>query len=368
MSNRSIVIDSGSGSTRVGYAGDENVVCEIPSVVGYSKFAGVFDGPDYFIGNDALNKSDQLTLKLPIDRGLITNWDAMEKMWSYIYDKELKVESKNQSVLLTDSPLNLKANRSKMAQIMFEKFNVPSLTIANSALLALQSCDINTGVIVDCGDSITNVVPIYEGNTLRTNTISLKLGGRDITDFLGRMLKENSLITPQEKSHTIKDIKEKVSYIAYDFNDELKNAQNLQTQDKIYTLPDGRDIKVGTERFSCTESLFDPSYLDFDFNGIHKAVFNSIAKCDIDIRGGLYENVYLVGGTTLFKGFEYRLYKEIIALNQKLKIKFTSLPDRRLSTWKGASKMAASQSTQWITKQEYEEQGPSIIATKTQNT
>ena len=71
---------------------------------------------------------------------------------------------------------------------------------------------------------------------------------------------------------------------------------------------------VGTERFRCPEVLFQPSLIGEESQGIHETAFNSIMKCDVDIRKDLYANMVLSGGSTMFPHIVDRMYKEIAAL------------------------------------------------------
>lgn len=101
--------------------------------------------------------------------------------------------------------------------------------------------------------------------------------------------------------------------------------------------------------------------------GIHETTFNSIMKCDVDIRKDLYANTVLSGGTTMYPGIADRMQKEITALAPStMKIKIIAPPERKYSVWIGGSILASLSTFQqmWISKQEYDESGPSIIHCK----
>merc|ERR1712167_196492 len=109
-------------------------------------------------------------------------------------------------------------------------------------------------------------------------------------------------------------MKEKLCYVALDFDSEMKGARESSDKEKTYELPDGNIVIVGSERFRCPEALFEPSLIGKESSGIHDATFQSITKCDIDIRRDLYANVVLSGGSTMFQGIGERMTKELTAL------------------------------------------------------
>ncbi|CAF4427225.1 unnamed protein product, partial [Rotaria magnacalcarata] len=152
--------------------------------------------------------------------------------------------------------------------------------------------------------------------------------------------------------------------VALDFQDELSEASHSKDIEKNYELPDGQKIKIGNERFRCPEALFTPSIIGQQESGIANMVYDTIMKCDIDLRGRLYRRIVLSGGTTSTTGLENRLKKEIRKLvSPETKIRIISASEQDIAVWLGGSILSSLSTFQkmWTTKQEYNDFGPSIM-------
>lgn len=301
-----IVIDNGSGMCKAGFSFNESPTAVFSSVMGRPrKIIGVKVMPGItsrsnFIGEEAQTNRGLLDLRYPIESGIVTNWDDMVDIWEYTFYNQLRAAPEEHPVLLTEAPLNPKANREKMAEIMFERFGTPAFYVAIQAVLSLYGSGRTTGLVFDSGDGVSHVVPVYEGYGLNHAMQRLNLAGRDLTEYLMRLLNQRFGQSFHSSSHreVVRGIKEELCRVAFTSEEAKEMEGRLSSLETLhdYRLPDGRLVKIGSEVYQCPEVLFRPSLLGREADGIHELIHRSISKCDIDIRKDLYENIILSGG------------------------------------------------------------------------
>jgi len=182
-----------------------------------------------YIGDEAQKMRGVLNLTYPIESGIVTSWDDMQKVWEYCFNNELRVDPSEHRVLLTEAPGNPKNNREKMTQIMFETFNVEGLYVAIQAVLSLYSAGRTTGCVIDSGDGVTHAVPVFEGYSIPHAVKKNFIAGRAITEHMANLLNDDGIQENGVKSswlQIVRSIKEQTAYVVKDFEGEMAKAQS----------------------------------------------------------------------------------------------------------------------------------------------
>ncbi|KAL3832297.1 hypothetical protein ACJMK2_023951 [Sinanodonta woodiana] len=400
-----VIIDHGTGYTKMGYAGNSEPQFIIPSCIAIKESASVGDQSirrlgkgvedlDFYIGDEALTATSY-SVKWPIRHGIVEDWDLMERFMEQAIFKYLRAEPEDHYFLLTEPPLNTPENREYTAEIMFESFNVPGLYIAVQAVLALAASWTSkqvgertlTGTVIDSGDGVTHVIPVAEGYVIGSCIKHIPIAGRDITYFIQQLLREREVgIPPEQSLETAKAIKERYSYVCPDIAKEF--AKYDQDPSKWMKQFDGVNaitkqpftVDVGYERFLGPEIFFHPEFSNPDFTTpISDVVDAVIQNSPIDCRRGLYKNIVLSGGSTMFKDFGRKLQRDVKRMvDQRLKIseelsggqlkpkpidvQVVTHHMQRYAVWFGGSMLASTPEFYQVchTKADYDEYGPSI--------
>nr|XP_023666047.1 uncharacterized protein LOC111843059 isoform X2 [Paramormyrops kingsleyae] len=367
-----VVLDTGSGLMKAGFADQDLPTAVFPTVIGVPKYEEVMTWcteRETYIGHEAQQMRGVLALKYPMKHGIVQNWDEMEKIWQHAF-QQLCVVPEEHPVLLTEAAMNPLENRQRMVELMFEAFCVPYAYVAMQAVLALYAAGKTTGVVFDSGDGVSHSVPVFEGYCLPHAVQRFALAGADVTLHLRKLLQERGItMNTSAELEIVREVKEQCCCVAQDYEAELSRVMRSPHDCVSYTMPDGRVVTIGAERFRAPEILFRPELIGRDHYGVHESIFKSILQSDIDLRKSFVGNVVLSGGNTLLAGFPLRLQSEIRSLVPEdlvQCVRVTSPADRDSSVWTGGAVLASlpSFSSAWISQEEYEEFGPQIVFRK----
>ncbi|PAA49704.1 hypothetical protein BOX15_Mlig010197g4, partial [Macrostomum lignano] len=375
-----VVCDNGTGFVKCGRAGANYPEHIFPSLVGRpilrsSSRIGDVEIRDLMVGDEAAEVRQMLQVNYPMENGIVSNWTDMLHLYDYIFGpKKMNLDCPNTKVLLTEPPMNPAKNRERMIEAMFEKYNFAGVYVAIQAVLTLYAQGLLTGVVVDSGDGVTHICPVYDGFALPHLTKRLNIAGRDITRYLIKLLLlRGYAFNASADFETIRQLKERLCYVAYDIAQEERLSLETTVLVEKYTLPDGRVIKVSGERFQAPEALFQPHLVDVDGVGVAELLFNTIQQADMDIRPEFYKKIVLSGGTTMYPGLPSRLEREMkqLYLEQvlkgdterlsKFKIRIEDPPRRKHMVFLGGAILADIMKDHddkfWISRQEYQEMG-----------
>ena len=353
---------------------------------------------DFYIGDEAYANAKTYQVDGPIRHGIVDNWDHMERFWEQCIFKYLRAEPEENYFLLTEPPLNPPENRESTAEIMFESFNIKGLYIAVQAVLALAASWTSnkvtdrtlTGTVVDSGDGVTHVIPVAEGYVIGSAIKHIPLAGRDITYFVQQLLRERgeSANIPAEDSRRVAEkIKEDYSYVCQDMVREFRRFD--EDPYKYFERYEGEHaasgrryaVDVGYERFLAPEIFFNPEIASSDYlTPLPEVVDSVIQQSPIDVRRGLYKNIVLSGGSTMFQHFGQRLRKDLNAIvsdrlaasevasgnlahSSGLDVNVISHRMQRYAVWYGGSLLGSLPDFHSFCydKKDYEEHGPSIV-------
>jgi centractin len=374
IANQPVVIDNGSGMIKAGFAGGEQPRVVFPSHVGRTKHrrvmpGGELEGAEVVVGERVAKHRGVLKISYPMEHGVVTDWDDMERVWQHVYSREhLNIPPEEHPVLLTEPALNPSTNRERAAQVFFETFNAPTLFIATQAILSLYASGRTTGVVLDVGDGVSHAVPVYEGFSIPHAITRVDVAGRDVTEQMQRLLRRGGrAFSSSAEKEVVRRLKEEHCYVAYEPAAEERGWEGAREYEEC-ELPDGTKLQLGAERFRAPEVLFQPSLIGSECPGVSELLHQTVMAADMDLRKTLFGAVVLSGGSTLFPGFGDRLLNDLRKLAPAdMKIKITAPPERKTATWIGGSILAslATFKSMWVRKDEYEEHGESIIHRKT---
>eukprot|EP00515_Schizochytrium_aggregatum_P003129 CAMPEP_0202052620 /NCGR_PEP_ID=MMETSP0963-20130614/5374_1 /ASSEMBLY_ACC=CAM_ASM_000494 /TAXON_ID=4773 /ORGANISM="Schizochytrium aggregatum, Strain ATCC28209" /LENGTH=407 /DNA_ID=CAMNT_0048617911 /DNA_START=20 /DNA_END=1240 /DNA_ORIENTATION=- len=385
-----VVLDNGSSGIKAGYSGEDNPTAIIPSLVGLQvrsqraaspfgrrplvdhaddSHAGMEDTTTLLVGKRARANASQLELSSPITRGFIDDWDGMQAIWGHAFEDVLNVNTESTPVLLSDTPLNPKESREKMAQIMFEHFQVPGFYIAPESVLSLFATGRTRGIVLGVGAGVSSAVPIFEGFALPHATKRLEIAGDDLTDLLQARLpsrlsrevvqdiKETtcSVLAPsatqraagtlvmgrKERFPPLRRTSSSLCATAESVDSRLEESKAGLPSPVHYELPDGQIVDVSVDcQHDVPNALFEPSLLGDSgksLPGISQLTFQSILACDKTLQADLFSSIVLAGGSSMFPGLATRLETELSALSTTSKVQIVQDSQRKAAAWIGGS-------------------------------
>jgi len=409
-----VVIDVGTGCTKMGFSGNIEPQFIIPTYVAnpvrrgggvhISGAQGSAD-TDFYIGDEAYQRKDlpMYLLSNPVTKGRIENWDDMERFFHQALFRNLRCIPEEHNFLLTEPPFNTPENRESTAEIMFETFNVNGLYIGVQAVLALYaqwSMDVKmeegevstrpdlTGLVVDAGDALTQVIPVADGFVIGSCIQEIPLGGRHVTQYISDKLSERGeRVPPEQRLDVARQIKESHSYVCRDpaaeqlkFDQDPRKAKTVTG--KVPKTQETWTVQMGYERFMGPEMFFNPQqFMDTVKTPLPAVVDNCVLQCPIDYRRKLYQYIVLSGGSTTFTHMRERLQRDVqIIVDQRLQqfqASSGSQPQainvqvcgsikrsyQKFAAWLGGSLFASEPQfeTSIKTKKEYDEVGPQCL-------
>ena len=364
-------MDIGTHSIKAGFGGSPKPVCHFRSVVGrprHQPYVPMTDEKIYY-GFSALEKSARNNLKLscPISEdGWVQNLDDMREIWMEIFSKNLRVDPSERPILLATNEL-CGRGKQMIVQDMFEVFDVPYLFFNHPAAFSVFGTENGktSGLVIQSGEGVTQVAPVYRGNVLPHAVQSSKiLNGRTMTDYMANLCYKatggSSSFISRARQEIISQVKEEHCYVALNYKRELdkwSDESHRKSFSSIWKLPCETDLVLGEEKFMCPEALFQPSLLGENVPGIHEMARTAVTKCDKEIQSLLFDNIILSGGNTQFSGFARRMEWELWSCDAKV----NASSDKNLA-FAGASSLASSPyfQTLVISKKEYAEVGPKV--------
>jgi len=376
-----LIVDNGSLFSKIGFAGNAYPNIILPTIIGYPINSWILDeikdsNIECYIGHEALKLKNEVKSTYPIEYGWIRNWEDMEKIWNYIFNNILKIDPFFYPVAFIVPSLFSNADKEKLAEIMFENFNIPGLYILDQAKLICFSVGTMNGLVVELGEGVTQIVPVINGSVLTHAINKMFLGGRNLTAYLQRLIKNRGYyFQTSAEFEILRAIREKLCYFALDPTKELSKYNYLSNlpyeeatkNQKIgtYKISKDREIFLRQERFLVPEVYFNPYSIGSETEPLYDCIINSVSECKKEVRRDLYQNIILSGGITNTPGLKERLLREIKdrVNTDEINPQIFVHPKPNYSAWLGGSILTSMNSFKdlWITKEEYKEYGSQIV-------
>lgn len=226
------------GCVRAGFTSSKGPRSIVPNVASRCLDAGA-DQTEYFYCYKALSKHGNYSREYPMEKGVIINWDVMEKIWNYVLGEEMRADPTDYALIFTDATFSPKSQRTKMGEIIFETFGSPFLRIIDQSVAALGFSYADIGLVVDVGYESARVVPVYHGHAIAHHGVELNYGGKDLTEYMGRVFPTLTHLP------TLEDLKERKCVVAYEYEAALEKEKKGENPVVSYELPDSQVLTLG---------------------------------------------------------------------------------------------------------------------------
>lgn len=359
-----IVIAYGSHTARAGFAHADSCI-DLPCIAGRMHPGYILPGmqpQEYYGGHHAVAKRSFLKNVRPVVRGAIADWEHLELVIRTCLFNEMKEDSPHEHALvMSEAAVATRADRERLAAIMFETYGMPALAVVQDSVLAMRGADLVTGLALSVGHGLTSAAPVLDGRALRHAAVDIPLAGQDITEHIHTMLQPLGRSTDDKHRHDLHErVKCAAAYVAPDFAAEEARpctAHALAREPEVPLLPH--------ERFRCAEILFQPALADIKCKSVPHAVADAIAKCKAHVQPAMWGNVVLYGGTAQLPGLATRLSKELSALAPPgTRVRVATSPQPAELVWAGAAALGKSEAalrSVWTLREEFEEEGPDAL-------
>jgi centractin len=357
------IIDMGSGKIKAGLSGEEKPSCIFESTIGTAKLEQVLPNKNEIkIVGPGKEVRGLYKIKRPIQRGMLTSCDDANWILKKIY-KELKsINNKEIPIFIAEPAFTATKQKKELAELLLENYDTPQIFFGSQAVLSLYSFGKTDGIVLESGEGVTQIAPVYKGYKLNNAIQKINFGGIDVTNKLQGLLRNIGIdLTKEGEDFIVRDIKENLC--------EIKNQELVdEEENREYQLPDGEVVSLGKERFEAVEINFGKFSNGCNFEGMHNFLYSNLNKLDSDLQKYLYNSIYVSGGNSMTVGFTERLHEELDKILQnQIKINITAVnTDRSLLAWQGASFITNINSFPklWISKKDWEEEGEQIFNKK----
>lgn len=363
-----VVVDFGTSLIKAGLAGESTPSIVFPPIVGKGK--GKRDR--CFFGESAIYCRGEVDLSYPIFQGTIADWDDVERIWSHLFYNEFRIPPEDRSLLFTEPEHCTEAQRERFFEIFFERLDLPAACVILPSVATIYSPGIasTTGLVLECGDSVSHIVPIYEGFAIRNSIVRFDVSGGDLTTYLGELMNHRGyqFKNTYYDRYILRKMKENVCFVSKNFQVDL-DTMIAPVGDRTYEASEVMTVNIGNEMFRCAEALFNPEMVDGKKKriSIAEAANEAIMRCSPDLRGALYSNVVMTGAT-MFEGFAERMKSELLKIAPSDVKIVVSKPSEgvKYPAWTGASMFASLSTFQdaCLSREEYYERGRSIVHRK----